>query len=330
MLGTNEIIFAEFLLTIAVAFILLMALFVNRKFIYISILITIFIYQVIISSRTVEYNSDTANYFQYFNGIGLYSVIEAMVIKIEPFHYYLMVLSPTFSKWLLLESLIYFLLLVLLLKNKSLVTSGLIMGATLPLMSSSLRFSIGLMICSLIYSALIKTKYASFLSGVIGGGAHISMLAAPLVVKSTKIQILFIITFTIFLNISPWFIARLSSDGEIGTISGFVGLKTLAASVIFYLHAKLNYRNVITKEGSFELFSHIASTFILCIFASFVFQMANRWMILSLLLFAIKFDSDKRFKLKKGYYDPIFGSLLFSLMALPQALVVFINGGWIE
>jgi hypothetical protein len=83
---------------------------------------------------------------------------EMMFHKLEPSHFLLAKIAYSFNGWLLLESLLMILLLIQLLKNKSLLIVALVLWVALPLMSSSFRFALGLTLTLCAYDYLTRKK----------------------------------------------------------------------------------------------------------------------------------------------------------------------------
>ena len=80
------------------------------------------------------------------------------LMKLEPLHFLLANMASSFNDWLLFEMLIMFLFLAQLLKKKSMVMVALVLGATMPLISSSFRFALGLTVTSFLYDYLSRKR----------------------------------------------------------------------------------------------------------------------------------------------------------------------------
>lgn len=298
---------------------------ISKKLIY----FVVFAWLTFISQRSINYNSDTANYYEYFSNMAGVGIWEMFLMKLEPLHFLLANMASSFNDWLLLESLLMFLLLVKLLKNKSMVMVALILGVNLPLMSSSFRFAIGLSFTLWLYDYLSRKKVGYWLLAPIGALGHISMGVAPFLIRLSKLSLLLPMLFLFSVLMFPELKDRVIGTGHIGAISGWVGIKTLGVFFmlyLFYLKYTVNFRAI--HAGWVHSYAFLM--LILFIFSNLAFGMANRWMIFVLLIFAIRASSLPLAHPNSSYKNVIASAFFFSILSFPQWVMVVSNGGWHE
>ncbi len=133
------------------------------------------------------------------------------------------------------------------------------------------------------------------------------------------------------MNFSPWAISKFTSEDGIGFIEGgVVGVKILIISFVLYFYYKFYCNQKFEKITMIELDLFILSVICLFCMANLFLQMSNRWMILTIVLFSIRLELIWNANKIRKSYDSFIASILFSIIALPQVTVIFINNGWIE
>lgn len=329
MLSDVDIIRSEFLLTLVIASIVLTSVFVKSRYFHHALLFMISVYLLAISMRSDLYNTDTANYHIYFEAVRSQSIIESLLTKIEPVHYVIINISNSFAEWIVIEYLIYLIVLALLMRNKSITTVALIVGCTLPLMSSSFRFAIGLVFCAYTYSIFIKYKNMSILSGLVGGLFHVSLFAAPLITRFSLSLIIFVLIAVGLLSYSPWFIERTSATGDIGLLS-LVGVKTIIVAFVQFIYYRICCDKNLFSDWILEMYSYVVGMVVLFVFANMYLQVANRWMILSMVLFAVRSDQAKSHSKANNILESLFGFIMFAMLTFPQVVLIYMNDGWLE
>lgn len=282
-----EFIWFELAFCLSISILIFAAPLLGQMLTKILVLNVVVIWLFLVSHRAEGYNTDTSNYVEYFSNVAEYGVVEMFLIKLEPLHFLLANVAASFTEWQILESLSIFLLLVQLLKDKSLIVVALVLGASLPLMSSSFRFAVGLILCLCFYDLFLRRNKLFWLLAPIGAMGHISMVVAPFLIRLSKISLIVPIMFLLVVSIFPQLADRFFGTGSIGALSGWVGVKTL--SVFFLLYFFL-YANICKSRAKCRRFSYEYVILMVALFvaANSYFEMANRWMIFVLLVFALK------------------------------------------
>lgn len=324
-----QLIWIESSFCLSIFILILFSLIFGRRRSKILIYIVVFAWLIFISQRSVDYNSDTTNYYAYFSNMAGVGIVDMFLMKLEPLHFLLANMASSFNDWLLLESLLMFLLLVKLLKNKSMVMVALVLGATLPLMSSSFRFALGLTFSLWFYDYLSRKSVGYWLLAPIGALGHISMGVAPFLIRLSKLSLLLPIVFLFAVSMFPELGDRVIGTGGIGTLSGWVGVKTLGVFFLLYLFYLKYTVNFPTKHTGW--FHEYAILMIILFFAAnLIFGMANRWMIFVLLIFAIRASQLPLAYRNNSYKNVIPSAFFFSILSFPQWGMLIANGGWYE
>lgn len=318
---------SSFALSIFIFFIL--SPFFGQRISKILIFISVFAWMIFVSQRPINYNTDTTNYFVYFSNIAGVGILEMFLMKLEPLHILLASIASSFNDWLLLELLIMFLFLAQLLKKKSMVMVAVILGATLPLMSSSFRFALGLTFTLFFYDYFSRKRIGYWMLAPIGGLGHISMIAAPLLIRLSKLSLLLPIAFLFAISIFPELQDRVIGTGGIGALSAWVGLKTLCVFFLLYLFYLKYSKYTLAKHTRW--FREYAILMIFLFFtANLIFEMANRWMIFVLLIFVIRASQLPMTYGNYSYINSIAAGFFFFILSFPQWAMLIANGGWYE
>lgn len=104
-------------------------------------------FYIVFSLRSPKYNLDNYYYNQMFDNYDL-SVLLSWLVKLEPLHYFLRGISSSFNAWLFFEAIIFILCAYSLLRRVGFVNSILVHSFSLPLYTSSFRFSLAILIIS--------------------------------------------------------------------------------------------------------------------------------------------------------------------------------------
>ncbi len=288
-----------------------------------------FVWLIFISQRPVAYNTDTTNYYVYFSNMEGIGIFEMFLMKLEPLHLLLANLAFSFNGWLLLESIIIFLLLVQLLKNKSMVIVGLVLGVALPLISSAFRFALGLILALYFYDNFTRKKKGYWLLGPIGALGHISMGAAPLLIGLSRLSLVLPITFIFAVSLFPELRDRVMGTAGIGSLSGWVGVKTLGVFLLLYLY--YIRKNLNTPSKYTNWFHEYAILMVVLFFSSnLLFEMVNRWMLFVLLIFAMRASEVTLSYENYSGKNAMAAAFFFFILSFPQWWMLIANGGWYE
>src|SRR5262249_49170071 len=101
----------------------------------------------VVTFRPAEYNSDTWNYSAYIDALSETRGVEFLLLtKLEPLHLLLAAIARDFRVWLILDACVALGLMFLIVRRvERIETLAIVIGTSLPLMSSSIRFAISLM-----------------------------------------------------------------------------------------------------------------------------------------------------------------------------------------
>jgi hypothetical protein len=284
---------------------------------YISVMLVVLC--CVLSFRGAEYNSDTFHYFNWFDYARGMTLIESFVIKLEPVHFLLINVSPNFTVWILLENFLILSMVIYLLRRQSIGYVMVMIGFTLPLLSSSFRYVLGLLLVIFIYERFKGWKFINIIS-VFSGLAHTSMFVGTYIIRipfwmKFLIPIGVYALFYFVINYMDRFEVNASdSDGVI------VGVRGALVFVALYLYYGVRFRGA-KNSIAFGL-DYLVLIVAFFISANLFFPMANRWINLACLLFmsdldlmCIRYGADS-----KGV---LFFSILYLFMIAPFLIYNF-------
>lgn len=127
--------------------------------------ILVLIYVFFISTRNIDYNSDTLMYYcaHFKNNL---TIFESFVKRLEPTHWFIANSVADFNHWLAVSGFIYTLLIVFLLFKANFYFFSLILGISLPIMSSSFRLGLSYAVFGVL-TYVFRKKIKTFIFPVI-------------------------------------------------------------------------------------------------------------------------------------------------------------------
>jgi hypothetical protein len=318
----------EVLSPVLVVFLFFTSSLFERSYVKYSIFFIILLQVISVSIRAIDYNSDTWRYSNYIYGLAQAEGLQIFLVsKFEPYHLFLAWLSQDFQLWLILEGTIVFFCLVYLIKKiERLEVLAILLGTTIPLFSSSMRYASSLLIISCFLFYLKKTRYKFFLLSVVGGATHISTIVAGVFEKRKPLLIfLLLIVFVYISNMSAETLQRVGASKEYPG-QGF-GLRAILPLLLF-----LSYLSVI-RAGNLKV---VLTDFLIITFVFVVILMSytilTRWLILFLIIIAI--SSQDLIKMKAGRLsESMAASLLYLFLTGPFTLGILelvLTGGGME
>jgi hypothetical protein len=240
-----------------------------------------------ISFRSPTYNSDTWNYYNYIETIAETALVDSFwVSKFEPLHLGLALITQNFRYWLILESFIaIFFFKILIWRIHRIETLAIVIGCALPLMSSSLRFAVGLLgvACALI--VFHQATFRFFFITFTGAMTHASLMVAGIFQRRKWFELVFL---PIFFLAWVWFdqsiIFRLGieDDREVRA-TGFRTFICFSILVFYLSYCNSTYRKNI-------LLHDLLLGVIVLSLSLTVSPVANRWLILLMVTIAVNAD----------------------------------------
>ena len=237
--------------------------------------------------RPAEYNSDTWNYSGYVEALSSAAGFDILQLtKFEPFHLLLAVVASDFRLWLLLEAMTaIFLLRILIWRTRRLETLAVVIGCSLPLMSSSLRFAIGLLAVACALLVWPHDRWRLWVLTAVGAVTHASLAVAGILQRRQWVMaagLLLLFFAATLVDVSILERAGVTEDTEIRP----TGIRTFAC--LLALMAYLRWRLPSYRKGSFS--SDLISALGVLVLSLMFFPVVNRWLILMLIIVAV--DSD--------------------------------------
>lgn len=270
----------------------------------------------ILAFRPEDYNSDTFNYSKYLtyisdaDGVNIFTAS-----KFEPIHLGIALISNDFRIWLILEALLCSIFLIGILRRLQTPESvAVILGSAVPLFSSSMRFSVGLL--AIAYAMLIipRMRGRAILISAIGLMTHISLAAFGIIQRGKFWQFLILmLILLIYVGSDASFVDR-AGGGEDSSAGGS-GLRAFATLLIFLIYSYCRFANY--KIRSF--FNDILIALILLFSTNFIYPVFNRFIVLFLITKAIQFDSfGYEFSKKKRLFSGVMAVVLYLLLVIPH------------
>jgi hypothetical protein len=310
----------ELTFSVVIAGVFCLSFLLSRRLVMTVLWSIVISYLSVLPLRPVEYNSDTERYWSYFLvARQTDDLVQLVLSKLEPVHLVTSLIAPTFELWLLLESFLYASLLFALSRRiKSPEGLAILIGVTLPLMSSSFRFAVGLLLCCTVFAYMRGRKHRWLPISIGGGMGHAVLIVAPLVVRRSAVALIAIVlVFFIAIQLIPELGARATLEEE--EPPGVAGIRTFLAIVIVMAYHKLATQNADRAALGLE-FSRLRSLLFgvcLMLLVNLQLYLLNRWLVLLLALLAIElFQRDELIRVSKAG-RAIFSGLLFMFLVLP-------------
>lgn len=284
---------------------------------YISVLLVVLCY--VLSFRDAEYNSDTLNYINWFDSTRGMTLIESFVIKLEPVHFLLINVSPNFTVWLLLENFLILSIVIYILRRQSIGYVMVMIGFTLPLLSSSFRYVLGLLFVIFIYERFKGRKFVNFISAF-SGFVHTSMFVGTYIIRIPlwlKVLIPIVVYALLYFVINYMDRFEVETGDSDVAIVGVRGLLVFVALYLYYWARFLGSKNSIVIGRDYLVL--MVAFFIS---ANLFFPMANRWINLVCMLFMSDLDHKCR-KYGADSRGVLFFSVLYPFMIAPFLIYNF-------
>lgn len=269
----------------------------------------------VVSLRPAEYNSDTWNYSGYLDALADAHGMEFLLLtKFEPLHLLLAAVARDFRFWLMLEALVALgLLWGIIRRTERLETLAIVIGTTLPLMSSSVRFAISLLFVSYVLLVFRQRRFGRFTAlSLMGGSTHAANAIAGVLQKRrwiltwAMLAAFFVVAYAVASILER---AGVSED----TDARPTGIRSFACllGLMLYLRAFVpSYRRYRFRS---DLLSGLGIFFLSALF----FPVINRWLILLLVIIASESDAvldDARVPRRVGH---LAASIVYAALLVP-------------
>lgn len=274
----------------------------------------VMIQAIAIAFRPIWYNSDTENYssYVYFLSLPLDSSI-FFITKIEPLHVILISLTREFRLWALCEcALTLWLIYFLHRRVIRLETYLIIIGTSGILLSSSLRFAIGILIFSAVYYSRRSPYAKAALMSVAAASSHVvHIIAGPLSLRKAWISLGALAVLVVAVLFFGDFRSRAGGD-LIDELQG-QGLKSFACLAVYLVYGYIRTRtHTKTPIATDMLMAIIVYGLTLTIL-----PYLNRWLIVTLVVVAL--DYDWKFELAgvSRRWGIVVGFVMYAMLTLP-------------
>jgi hypothetical protein len=275
---------------------------------------------ILVSFRPDDYNSDTLNYVNYIDALTNASGMEFLLLtKFEPMHLLLAAIARDFRLWVALEDAVAIGLLVILIRQtKRIETLAVVLGCSLPLWSSSLRFSVGLLAVAATLAVYRRRRGRLLLTTIVGSITHASLAVAG-VFQRRKWTITFCVLLAFvavaFVYSSILERAGVSEDTEFRP-AGFRSFASLIG-LMLYLRAYVPaYRRRYFSSDTL-------STLGIFVLSTLFFPVINRWLILLMIIVAVDADALLDAAKVPRRVGAVAALLLFGALVVPFFLLTY-------
>ena len=283
----------------------------------------------ILSFRVQDYNSDTYNYSRYIDLLSESDGLEILFAsKFEPLHLVMAFIASDFESWLLIEGVVCAILVAFLIRRlKRLETVAVVLGAALPLFSSSMRFAVGLFAVACTITLLHKIRARFITVSMVGLASHVSLLMTGLLLRRSVWPVVLLVVGFVAYSSTDISIVERAGGGDDNTAGG-TGLRPLVALFIMLLIYK--FRRDGYSSASFGMDAVIA----LVIFSTAVlfYPVFNRFIVILLVARAIQLDGLPDRKRVRGSGAEVGGALMiYGVLVVPHLLSLsrhLIAGDW--
>jgi hypothetical protein len=315
-MSNDLIIFTEYLVPALIAGFLAVSFAFKRVLSRVFIASAAMLQVAVVTFRPDDYNSDTFNYSRYLQSIADSDGFDVFTAsKFEPFHLGLAYLAQDFGGWLLLEGIMCCVLIVGLLRRlESMESTALILGAALPLFSSSTRFSLGVLAIAFAMAYLPRNKLGFVGVSLVGLFTHVSLAVTALLQRKSLLLIVFLVVGFYFYSATDLAVMERAGASE-DVVAGGTGLRVFIPLMLLLA--------VICpmKEGfNPALLKDIVIATVLFAVTFFLYPVFNRFIIVFLIVKAIETDGLRMRKPNGRLKESVAAVVLYGLLVLPHLL----------
>jgi hypothetical protein len=310
-LPEDLILATEYAIPLAICIVLAAGYIVKKRLVRVTVFVLSAAQIILVSLRPAEYNSDTRAYSGYLHVLADAKGTELLFLtKFEPLHLLLAVVAENLRVWLLLEALIgMWLVWELIRRTERPETLAVVLGTTLPLMSSSVRFAISLLAISWVLLVFHGNRSKFIALSAIGGMTHVSMAVSGLIERRRWVLTWLLLGafFAVAYAVSSILLRAGVSENARPT-----GTRTFVCllSLLIYLRAVLpSYRprfrsDVLSALGIFAL-------------SALFFPLVNRWLVLLLIVVAVQSDEGLDRARVPRRIGSLFAFFLYCMLLVP-------------
>jgi hypothetical protein len=304
----------EFLAPVLVVLCLLLCTVMQRESARLLLVMPVLFQAVALCFRPEDYNTDTQNYVGYLAVLKDAGWLESVLLtKFEPVHLFLAWISAGFRSWLFVEGIVWMCLAIGILKRaRRLEPIAIILGCALPLYSSALRYSLGIMMLAYIGLRANESRTRWLSMSLAGGAAHVSLMVGGLLATRRIWWVLLAIAVMyLAASLDPDILERAgAAEGAESRASGLRSLLPLVAYIAYLWAACWRQRPGLVL-GQLTV---AASLFVA---TNLWFPILNRWIIAALVVLAVQSDRE----LSESDVSPLgevaMATLLYSMLTFP-------------
>jgi hypothetical protein len=285
-LAPETVVAVEFAVPALIAAVLAIGHTLKKRIIKSMIFALAVTHIVLVSFRPDGYNSDTWNYSGYLEALTDAQGMEFLLLtKFEPLHLALAAVAQDFRLWLVLEGLVAIGLLAAIIRRaQRLETIAIVVGLSLPLMSSSVRFAISLMAAAYVLLVFRQSRAKFVALTAAGGFTHISLFITGVLEKRKWWLTWGLLTAFFFV---AYVISSILERAGVGDEAKPTGMRTFACLLCLLMYL----RWVLPEYRRVGFTSDILSGFAIFLMSFLFFPVVNRWIILLLLIVAVEADA---------------------------------------
>jgi hypothetical protein len=293
------------------------------------LLLLIVLQTLTLSFRPEDYNSDTTNYAGYIALIQEAELLPALLLtKFEPLHLLTALVSPSFRGWLLVEWAVWLAFAVGLVRRaQRLETLAIVLGCALPLFSSSLRFSVGILAIGYLSLRWQGRRFQAVSVSTIGASAHASLAVAGAFITARLWLVLgAIAALTVVTAFDPNILERAGASED--NPAQATGLRSLVPLLLFIVYLS---RTVWRKKGLRPILAQLGIAAALFAATNLMFPILNRWIIVALVLLATRYDRSLVSTSRSRTVQASMALLLYGVLVLPFLIsldAAVASGSW--
>jgi hypothetical protein len=244
---------------------------------------------VVLCFRPEDYNTDTQNYVGYLAILKDAGWLESLLLtKFEPMHRLLAWVSAGFRSWLVAECVVWTCLAIGILRRaRRLETVAIVLGCALPLYSSALRYSLGIIVLAYVGLRARESRKRWLSMSLAGGATHVSLAVGGLMATRRIWWVLLAILFMyLAASLDPDILER--AGAAEGAETRASGLRSLLPLLLYiaYLWA------VCWRRKPALVVQQITVAAALFAATNLWFPILNRWIIAALVVLGVESDRE--------------------------------------
>jgi len=279
--------------------------------------------------RPEDYNSDTNNYLGYVTLLQEAGLFEAALLtKFEPVHLITALVASNFRGWLLLESAIWLTLAIGVLRRaKRLETIAVVIGCALPLYSSSLRYSVGILAVAYLALRWKERRFSAVSISALGATAHASLAVAGAFINARLWLVLLAIgLLAVYSALDPDILERAGAGAD--NPSKATGLRSFVPLVFYVLYLG----NTVWRRASLVApLRQLTIAVALFAITNLMFPILNRWIIIALVMLSTQYDAKLSLHTRSRGIQAAVAVAVYAMLVVPFLMTlsdVAVSGEW--